>query len=208
MEKILISRNLIFKNFLYYPDICVEKKTVTFITGESGSGKTTLFKMLNGTVSPSTGEILFHNTSIVGLNKVQLRRKILLVKQNPYLFNESIYENFLIFHRYNESICPSQASITNFLKLCCIQVDLNTPCINMSGGEQQRIFLSIGLSLMPEVLLLDEPTSALNKELSNNIIKNIIEFTKQQGITLLIISHDVELQNIYAEEIIKIRRRK
>ena len=194
MEKILISRNLIFKNFLYYPDICVEKKTVTFITGESGSGKTTLFKMLNGTVSPSTGEILFHNTSIVGLNKVQLRRKILLVKQNPYLFNESI--------------CPSQASITNFLKLCCIQVDLNTPCINMSGGEQQRIFLSIGLSLMPEVLLLDEPTSALNKELSNNIIKNIIEFTKQQGITLLIISHDVELQNIYAEEIIKIRRRK
>ena len=202
MEKILISRNLIFKNFLYYPDICVEKKTVTFITGESGSGKTTLFKMLNGTVSPSTGEILFHNTSIVGLNKVQLRRKILLVKQNPYLFNESIYENFLIFHRYNESICPSQASITNFLKLCCIQVDLNTPCINMSGGEQQRIAIARALLNHPELILADEPTGNLDPETSNEIMTLLKQVAFENNSAVVMATHDYHMiQNFPGEAI-------
>lgn len=130
---------------------------------------------------------------------------MLLVKQVPYLFKGSIYENFIAFHQIHESSCPSQVEINNYLKLCCISTSLETQCDTMSGGERQRVFLSIALSMLPKVLLLDEPTSALNKELSNDVLNNIIEYSKRQNISLVIISHNMELQSTFAENIIELR---
>lgn len=206
MEQIISAKNLCFQDFLQYPDINIKENTVTFISGPSGCGKSTLLKLFNGTISPSTGCVMYHGKDISLLNKIELRRDVLLVKQVPYLFQGSIYQNFMYFHQVHESICPSQSEITNYLKLCCIPVTLEMQCNTMSGGEQQRVFLSIALSLMPKVLLLDEPTSALNNELANDVLNNIIEYSKQQKISVLIISHDLKLQSTFAENIIELRR--
>lgn len=205
MEQIIEAKDLCFQDFLRYPNISIEKNAVTFISGASGSGKSTLFKLFNGTVSPSAGYVKYRAKDISMLNKIELRRAVLLVKQVPYLFQGSIYQNFLAFHQVHESACPSDGQINDYLKLCCIPVALETQCDIMSGGERQRVFLSIALSLKPEVLLLDEPTSALNNELSKDVLKNIVEYTKQQNMSLVIISHDMELQAAFAEKTIELR---
>ncbi|WP_394922514.1 ATP-binding cassette domain-containing protein [uncultured Robinsoniella sp.] len=206
MKHIIETKNLCFQDFLRYPNISIEENTVTFIRGASGCGKSTLFKLFNGTISPSTGCVMYHGEDISLLNKIELRRDVLLVKQVPYLFQGSIYENFMAFHQNHESICPSQSEITDYLKLCCIPVEIEAQCDTMSGGERQRVYLSIAISLMPKVLLLDEPTSALNNKLSIDVLNNITAHSKHHKISLVIISHDLELQSVFAEKIIELRR--
>lgn len=206
MEQILSTKDLCFQDFLRYPNIGIEEHAVTFINGASGCGKSTLLKLFNGTASPSTGHVIYCGNDIASLDKVALRREVLLVKQVPYLFQGSIYQNFISYHQVHESDCPSQAEISNYLKLCCIPVSPETQCDIMSGGERQRVFLSIALSMMPKVLLLDEPTSALNKELSNNVLGNILAYSKEQNITLVIMNHDMELQSTFAGKTIELRR--
>lgn len=206
MEPIITAKNLCFKDFLKYPDIIIEENTVTFINGPSGCGKSTLLKLFNGTVSPETGSVVYRGKDISMLDKIELRRAVVLVKQVPYLFQGSIYQNFAAFHQIHESGCPSQAEINNYLKLCHIPAALETRCDTMSGGERQRVFLSIALSLKPEVLLLDEPTSSLDKELSKNVLSSLVEYSKQQNISLVVISHDTGLQADFAEKSIELRR--
>lgn len=206
MVPIIATKNLSFQDFLEYPDIRIEENAVTFINGPSGCGKSTLLKLFNGTVSPGTGCVMFHGEDISTLNKIELRRAVLLVKQVPYLFQESIYQNFRIFHQFHESVCPDQSEISHYLKLFCIPAALETLCDTMSGGERQRVFLSIAFSLRPRVLLLDEPASALDKELSNHVMGNIIEYSKHQNISLVIVSHDAELRAAFAQHTIELRR--
>ena len=201
---ILAAKNLCFQDFLQYPDISIEENAVTFISGVSGCGKSTLLKLFNGTLSPSAGRVIYRGKDISLLDKIQLRRAVLLVKQTPYLLQESILDNFAAFHQINGSGCPTPSDISYFLKLCCIQSAPETRCDTMSGGERQRVFLSIALSLNPEALLLDEPTSALNRELSNDVLNNIVLHSKQQNISLVIISHDIEQQSAFAERTIEL----
>lgn len=205
-KTLIKTENLSFENFLHYPDICIAPHTVTFVSGRSGCGKSTLFKLLNGSVSPSQGSIFYQDMPIAAMDKISLRRKILLAKQIPYLFRGTILDNYKTFHAYHESPCPDNEAILSFLKLCCIPADINASCDTMSGGEQQRVFLSIALSLSPEVLLLDEPTASLNQELAHQLLVNIIAFTKQHKINLLVISHDMTLQAAYAENVIDLER--
>lgn len=202
MQQIITSENLCFQDFLRYPDIRIEENAVTFIKGASGCGKSTLLKLFNGTISPSRGCVIYGGKDISLLDKIALRRDVLLVKQVPYLFHGSIHQNYIAFHEVHESICPNQSEISDYLELCCIPAAIETQCDTMSGGERQRVFLSIALSLMPRVLLLDEPTSALNKELANDLLYNLIAYSKRQNLTLVIVSHDLELQSSFGENII------
>ena len=203
--KLITAENLSFQDFLRYPDISIEENAVTFISGASGCGKSTLLKLFNGTISPSTGCVAYGGKDINTLDQIELRREVLLVKQVPYLFQGDIYQNFADFHQIRGSACPSRSEIIGFLELCCMPAPLETQCGTMSGGERQRVFLSIALSMKPKVLLLDEPTSALNRELSKDVLGNIAAYSKKQNISLVIISHDLELQSAFAEQTIELR---
>jgi putative ABC transport system ATP-binding protein len=74
----------------------------------------------------------------------------------------------------------------------------------MSGGERQRVYIAIFLSFLPKVIMLDEPTSALDKENSTKVIQNIIAFCKEKGIVVIIVSHDNQIVEHFAENIITI----
>lgn len=206
MSTIIKTDNLSFNNFLHYPDICINEGEVTFICGASGVGKSTLLKLINATLSPSQGSIIYQDRDINSLDKIMLRREVVLVKQVPYLFRGSIIDNFKMFHEVNGNECPNTETIETYLDLCCISTALDTQCEIMSGGERQRVFLSIALSLQPKVLLLDEPTSALNKELSYQVLENMIQYAHLHHITLIIISHDERLQEKFAQKVIELRR--
>lgn len=204
MNVILSTKNLSFLNKIQYCDMEVVQGSIVFVCGPSGCGKSSLFRLLNATNPSEEDQIFFHGQDICHLDKVKLRRKILLTGQSPYLFRGSIADNFSIYHEYQDSVPPGAKDMEECLQICCADFQLPATCDTMSGGERQRVFLAVALSLRPEVLLLDEPTSALDSALSFRILEQIIAHCRKNGITLLVISHDGLLREKYAEKTVEL----
>ena len=198
-------KNVNFKNILHYPDIQISSGKTTFISGESGAGKSTLLKLLNGILSPTSGEIFYQGKNIDEYNQIALRREVLLVGQSSFLFNSTIKENFREYYTYRNLANISDEQINYFLKMCAIDFPLDTACETMSGGEQQRVFTAINLSFSSKVLMLDEPLSALDEKNANALMKNIKNHCAEHEKTLIVISHDKAIVEKYADEIINIK---
>jgi len=201
-ELIFKTKDLIFNDFIHFPDLEIPKNKVTFISGKSGSGKTTLFKLFNGTLTQSSGDIFYKNQNILDLDTINLRKEVLLISQSVFLFDGNIKDNFIKFYKYRDETVPNENEIKYFLDICALNFPLDKDCEEMSGGERQRLYIAIYLSFKPKVVLLDEPTSALDDENSHIVIGNILSFSKENGITLLIVSHDNELTNDFADKMV------
>lgn len=204
MDGIISTRDLVFMDKISYPDIDIKDGSVTFVHGPSGAGKSTLLKIFNGTVTPKTGEVFFMGENIGTMDKILLRRNIILAEQVPYLFQDTILGNFVEFHKYHESKCPDKEEIKKYLDICFGDFDLSADCNKLSGGERQRVFLAIALSLKAKVLLLDEPTSALNTDLAFKVVGKIIDYCKSSGITLVVVSHDESLKDRFGESVVEV----
>lgn len=208
MEKpIFETRELQFNNMLNYDDLVIPAEKATFITGESGKGKSTLLKLFNGTLSPSKGIINYAGQNLQELDTVSLRKEVSLISQNVFLFDSSIKENFQSFYEYREETTPSTDIMEEFLRICCLPLQLDKDCTTMSGGERQRLYMAIYLSFIPRVVMLDEPTSALDSRNSDDVIENIIMFCRKMRITPILVSHDKELTEKFGENIIEVGRR-
>lgn len=206
METILKIDNIRFKDILKYPNTEIESGKTIFLSGPSGTGKSTFLKLLNGTESISAGTIEFMGKDISLIDTIELRKGMLLVGQDVFLFHDTILENFKMFYSYVDKPVPGKEEIMEYLDLCLVEFPMEADCSTMSGGEKQRVFIAIYLSFKPKVLMLDEPTSAMDAELSNKLLGNIKEYCKKYGITLLVISHDKTLMEAYADEIIYFER--
>ncbi len=169
-----------------YPNIEIKPNVHTLIVGKSGSGKSTLLKLLNRTVKKSRGNIYYNGEDIDSFEVCAYRKRVMLCNQDVYLFDNTIKENFEIYHSYIGTKVE-EGRIKELLKCCCIDLPLDKDCKTLSGGEKHRVFIAICLSFDFEVLMLDEPTSALDEENSVHVIKNILEYTK--GKTVIIVTH-------------------
>lgn len=203
-QVILETKNLSFHDMIHYKDIQIRKDKVNFIVGSSGTGKSTLLRLFNGMLTPSDGQIRYEGKNITDIDPIELRKEVSLISQSVYLFDTSIKENFQQFYEYRGVEAPDEAEMRKYLQLCQISFPLDKDCTTMSGGERQRVYIAIFLSFLPKVLMLDEPTSALDKENSTNVIHNIINFCKEQGIVVIIVSHDNQIVEHFAENIITI----
>lgn len=201
---IIETKELSFNGIINYNDIQIHRNKANFIVGKSGTGKSTLLKLFNGTLSPSSGNIIYSENNIDEMDIIKLRKEVLLISQSVYLFDTTIGENFRQFYDYRELSQPSEEEMKYFLDLCCVPFSLDKDCTTMSGGERQRIYIAIFLSFKPKVLMLDEPTSALDKQNSNNVMENIISYCKQNEITLIVVSHDGNITEKFADNIITI----
>jgi putative ABC transport system ATP-binding protein len=202
MQSVITAENLRFLDILRFPPITVERDGVTFICGESGAGKSTLLKLLNRTLSPSEGTILYDGADIAGLDPIALRRQVLLAGQNVFLFDDTIRGNFEQFYEYRGEPCVGEEEMLSYLRLCSLEMPLTARCQPLSGGERQRVFLAIHLSMHPKVLMLDEPTSALDKKTARKLWEGLKAHCKRQGITLIAISHDPALAKEFADRTI------
>lgn len=205
-NNIIESNNLSFQNMIMYSDIVIPRGKVTFITGESGSGKSTLLKLINTTLPQSSGKISYNGKDTLEWDSIKLRQEISLISQSVFLFPGTIKDNFIQFYEYRGLQYPTDDVIHEFLRLCCITFHLDKDCSTMSGGERHRVYIAIFLSFEPKVIMLDEPTSALDHKNTMNMIENIIMFSKEKNITIIIISHDKDLIEKYAQNHIVLKK--
>ncbi|MCX7950973.1 MAG: ABC transporter ATP-binding protein [Clostridiales bacterium] len=200
-------KNIKFKNILDIDNLIIHEGKITSILGESGSGKTTLLKMLNNIISPDKGEILYKGKNINDFDVIELRRKITMLPQNPVIYKGNILDNILIGKKFAKSTDYDIEEIKKLMNEFNIDKDLNSSADNLSGGEKQRICIIRVLIMNPDVILLDEPSSALDEKTEDKVINYICNFVKQNNKTLIMVTHSNEIAKKYSDHIIEINKR-
>jgi len=159
------------------------------ILGPSGSGKSSLLRLLNRLDEPSSGSVFFEGRDYRSFPSQELRRKIALVMQRPYLFAGTVGDN-LAFGPKQRGVTfdPSQVEAT--LQEVGLEGYAARDTPKLSGGEAQRVALARALANQPSVLLLDEPTSALDNASKNGIEALVRNLVKQKRLGCVLVTHD------------------
>lgn len=179
-------------------DISMEIPTgeLTVLIGPSGCGKTTTLKMINRLLSPSSGEIWIDGKNIETLDKVQLRRRIGYVIQQGGLFpHMTIRENIEIIARLANGDPQAISRKTDQL-MEMVDLDpaeyLDRYPTELSGGQQQRIGVIRALANDPEVVLFDEPFSALDPVTRSSLQDELVSMHEKMGKTMVFVTHDMD----------------
>ena len=174
-------------------DLLIEPHKKIAIVGRSGNGKTTIFNLLLRYFDANEGKILIDNIDIKDLTEESLRKNISIIRQNPYLFNLTIFENFQLVKEdvTLEEIreCCKKAYIDEYIMNLPNKYNtlIGEGGINLSGGQKQRLAIARTLLLNTKIILFDEATSALDNESQNFIKKSIDDLVKEH--TIIIVAH-------------------
>lgn len=204
MQDILEIKNLSIeiegKKILKDININIRKNKITAIIGPSGCGKTTFLKSLNRLIEEENqikkeGKIFFENKDISEFNLNELRKKIGLVFQNPAPFPFSIYKNMTYAPIYYgekdknilDKIVKDKLKDAGLYEE--VKDELEKSALKLSGGQQQRLCIARSLTVNPEILLLDEPCSALDIQNTNKIEELLKKLS--QKYTIVIVTHNL-----------------
>ena len=180
----------------------VKKNTVTAIIGPSGCGKSTFLRSLNlmHDLVPKArvfGEIFIHNENITDFSAVDIRKKVGMVFQKPNPFpTMSIYDNVVAGLKLNAHHKRSELDeiVEKNLKYSGLWEEvkdrLKTPAVSLSGGQQQRLCIARTIAVKPEIILMDEPSSALDP-MSTSKIEELIYYFKEYY-TIIIVTHSMQ----------------
>lgn len=169
------------------------------LLGPSGSGKTTSLRMIAGFEAPDTGDILLNGESLVALKPYQ--RRVNTVFQNYALFPHLTVRGNVEFGLRGLPRQERDRRVAEALALVRLSGKEDRFPSQLSGGEKQRTALARSLVLKPEVLLLDEPLSALDARLRDEVRQELISLQRELGITFVIVTHDQEEAMSLCEEI-------
>lgn len=198
-------RDVRYKDILKIDELEIEGGKVTSIVGESGSGKTTLLRLLNKLISCDSGEVKYRGENIESVDSVELRRDVVMLPQIPSIFPGNVRDNLQIGLKFSEKPEADDSVLLSVLEIVSLKKSLDEPSENLSGGEKQRLALGRVILLEPEVLLLDEPSSALDEETERIIIGKLVEYTKEQKKTLVMVTHSKKIAKNYSDNIVEIR---
>ena len=188
-------------------DVKVEKGEIISLIGPSGSGKSSLLKMLVGLLVPKSGEVKINNEVINYENKKDLRivrEKIGIVFQQYNLFqNMNVLKNVCIAPTKIQKRDPKQVEeqAIELLEKVGLKDKLKSYPDELSGGQQQRVAIARALCLNPQILLLDEITSALDPELVQEVLDSI-RLLASEGMTMLIVSHEMSFVKEVSSKVI------
>lgn len=183
---LLFGDKTIFKDF----SLEIKRGEKVLLNAPSGSGKSTLFKLLLGFEKPQKGQIEIDGKNLSSKTIRELRNKIAYVSQDVDIPNgtvDLVLEEVFNFH-YNKNKGLDRRKLSELLKFMNLSDEILSKQVNeLSGGERARIGLIIAILLDRPILLLDEVTSALDKELK----EKVVQLTSRLDKTVLVISHDI-----------------
>ncbi len=198
-----IKGTIEFKNVYFsYPDednilkdfnLKLEPHQKIAVVGSSGQGKSTLFNLITRIFDPNKGEIDIDGINIKDLTEEDLRKNISIIRQEPFVFNRTIKENFKII---NNKItlskireCTKLAYLDDYIMSLPKKYDtvLGEGGVNLSGGQKQRLSIARTLSKGSKIILFDEATSALDNKSQEYIKKTIDNLVKDH--TIVIVAH-------------------
>lgn len=162
---------------------------ITCIVGESGAGKSTLLRLLNKMMPWNSGEIYYRNTPLKDMDAVALRRRVVMLAQQPVTFPGDVRESLLAGRRFAEMADVDDANLKSALRLVALEKTLEEDVTDFSGGEKQRLALARALLLSPEVLLLDEPTSALDNETEHRLFAALTRASVENHCAIVMVTH-------------------
>jgi iron complex transport system ATP-binding protein len=198
------GEDLILKNISFQ----VPTKDFFIVIGPNGSGKTTLMKVMSGILKPQQGRLEILNLTIDQYQRKALARTIAFVPQMlsvdfPFtvfemvLMGRSPYLGILGLEEEKDMEIARQAiAFTGMENLAHRKLD------QLSGGEQQRVFIARAICQEPDVILLDEPTASLDLAYQVRIMDLMERLKNEKGITVVMVSHDVNLAAMYADHLL------
>lgn len=173
-------------------ELSVRKGEVLAIIGPNGAGKSTLLLTLARLLKPERGEILFNGKPASAESDLAYRRRIALVLQDPLLFDASVYENIALGLRFRGAPKSEiQPQVETWLKRLGISHLSKRRASELSGGEGQRVSLARAMVLEPELLLLDEPFSALDSPTRARLLDDLGQILPESHTTTIFITHNL-----------------
>jgi len=191
--------------------VSIKKGITLAVVGESGSGKSTLAKSLIRLIDIDKGSITFKNKNMRTINGDDLksvRKNIQMIFQDPYASLNPrmkilrIMEEPLKIHGLGDSLSQYSRILNMIKKVGLAENDLSKYPHQFSGGQRQRIGIARALILEPELVICDEPVSALDVSVQAQIIQLLKSLQKEFGLTYLFITHDLRIVRHIANEVI------
>ncbi len=191
-------------------NIFFSEKQFTAIVGTSGSGKSTLLHLLGGLDTPTDGEVLYDDISILKLDDSRLstfrRQNIGFVFQFFELVPELTAKENILLPLMLDNAKEDKAYFTQLAETLGISERLSHYPSQLSGGQQQRVAIARALINKPKVMLCDEPTGNLDEKSSREVIGLLKDLQKKYGQTIIMVTHDSDIASS-ADKIIRIEDR-
>lgn len=192
------------KKIIHSLSCVIQPQDHIVVLGHNGAGKSTFFNAISGNLIPSSGTILWKNQNITSLPAHKRAAFIAQLFQNPQkngISSMTVYENLSLAHykgkhvSYEQGLIPLSKKLKNLLEHFGLysQTLLDTPMKKLSGGQRQLIAFIMATLNPPELLLLDEPTAALDPQGATRLLTCALESISEHKLTTLTITHDPEL---------------
>jgi ABC-type Fe3+/spermidine/putrescine transport system ATPase subunit len=157
------------------------------VAGPSGSGKSTLLRLLNRLVDPDRGQVLYRGQDVRDREVLSLRREVCLVPQLPALLEGTVAGNI----HYAARLAGKDPDVPRLLELAGLDASFaERDAARLSVGEQQRVMLARALALEPAMLLLDEPTAALDEGARDAVEHTLHALRERLGVSWVLVTHD------------------
>lgn len=206
MANLIEIRDLIVKRdastVLNMAEMTIRDGEVLAVIGPNGAGKSTFMLVLARLLTPESGTISFKGDFFKNLDELSYRRRISLVLQEPLLMDTSVFNNVALglrFRGISDDVIARR--VDTWLERLGISHLAKRPARKVSGGEAQRISLARALVLQPELLLLDEPFSALDAPTRIHLQEDLQAILKDTGITTVFITHDLDEALLLGERV-------
>ena len=190
-----VSRSFFNKKIVENINLEIDDNSITCLIGESGGGKTTILKMINRLIETSSGKITINNQDIAKQDPIKLRRKIGYVIQQTGLFpHMTIRDNIAIILKMTEEKEKVDERVNELMHMVGLDPNeyLDRYPSELSGGQQQRVGIARAFATDPEIILMDEPFSALDPVTRSSLQDELLKIQNKTKKTIIFVTHDMD----------------